>query len=477
VFSDVGASDATFTVPEPVAAYAAPRPWTLLEELIFASDRRDAPLTVGTVLRTDGPFRERELRAAVDDVLLRHPMCRARLRTHPVTGREWYFPEETGGEVVAVRSGRGDADLREAAAEAFARPFDLRVEGPLRVVLVRMPAGDALVVAAHHVAMDGQSVELVARGILEAYADRVGRPADAAADVYPPGSGVGPDLLDAPAPAETPPAGALAADAAMLRRRAPSRLAPAHSPAMGGPPRWAGDLGWRLAPPRRTRYGLWHGAISLPPRRATATATATGARLTVNDVLMAAAHLAVERWNRGQGRASGPIRIRMPIDVRPAGQPPTVGNATGQVIVSTEASDRLERASLLAAITRQTQAGKSGEPPAEPGATAGVLGTIPFALREPLVRAGVGVSRRIVMPSLCLSNLGRVMPMPRSVEGPAVTSVHFAAFTGMPQGLTIGVAGYDGLLDVTFCYHRRLFDEVTVRAFADVFTAAARELG
>jgi NRPS condensation-like uncharacterized protein len=471
----VGAAHATFTAPGPAVAFAGPRAWTLLEDLIFASDRRDAPLTVGAVLRTDGAFREVELRRAVDDVLARYPMCRARLRTHPVTGREWWFADRPGTDVVAVTSGQVDADLREALAGLCARPFDLRSTGPLRVLLVRAPGGDALIVVAHHVAMDGLSIELVARGILEAYADRVGRPADAAADVYPAGSGVGPSPAD---PAAGPPPeprrpNPVAADAAMLGRRAPARLAPAHSPALSTPPRWAGDLGWRLASPDRPRYGVWHTAIGLPARRP----IRPGVPVTVNDILMAATHLAVERWNRARGRGTGEIRVRMPVDVRPPGQPPVVGNVTGQTIVSTEADDRLERTTLLETIGEQTRLGKSGEPLAEPGATVGILGAVPFVLRDPVVRAGVSVSRHIAMPTTTVTNLGRLVPMPRPAEGPTVTSVHFAAFAGMPQGLTIAVAGYDGLLNVTFCYHRRLFDELTVRAFADIFTAAVRDLG
>ncbi|MBT2491909.1 peptide synthetase [Streptomyces sp. ISL-96] len=68
-----------------------------------------------------------------------------------------------------------DEELTVLAREAGARPFRLREEWPLRVVLLRRgPADAALVVAAHHIASDATSQWLMLRDLLDAYAGGYG---------------------------------------------------------------------------------------------------------------------------------------------------------------------------------------------------------------------------------------------------------------------------------------------------------------
>ncbi|RRQ29133.1 amino acid adenylation domain-containing protein [Rhodococcus sp. Eu-32] len=112
--------------------------------------------------------------AALRDVLGRHDILRT------------YFPaDEDGAHQVVVDASQVLIDLPELEAASIeaglnlcaATPFDLTAEVPLRATVLRTPDGDALAIVAHHIAVDGRSVEVVLRDFARAFQARgVGRP-------------------------------------------------------------------------------------------------------------------------------------------------------------------------------------------------------------------------------------------------------------------------------------------------------------
>ncbi|QFG21421.1 amino acid adenylation domain-containing protein [Actinomadura sp. WMMB 499] len=150
-------------------SYAQQRMWFLnrLEEA-----GAGAGYTVPLVLRLSGDLDVGALEAALGDVADRHESLRT------------VFPDIDGEprqEILAGAAGRprllvaevGEAELPAAVGEETTRPFDLARELPWRArLLVASPTESALVVVAHHIAVDGWSMGVVTRDLATAYAAR-----------------------------------------------------------------------------------------------------------------------------------------------------------------------------------------------------------------------------------------------------------------------------------------------------------------
>ncbi|WP_159052119.1 non-ribosomal peptide synthetase, partial [Streptomyces niveiscabiei] len=135
----------------------------------------------GLALRLTGELDLVALQAAVDGVVARHDVLRTTLESVAGEGRQRVLPSL----VVPVRR----ADVSEVAAEergaALDRllgaeqgtPFDL-CEGPLiRVLLVKVDAGEqVLVLSVHHIVTDGWSMGVIVRELGELYSGRAALP-------------------------------------------------------------------------------------------------------------------------------------------------------------------------------------------------------------------------------------------------------------------------------------------------------------
>jgi NRPS condensation-like uncharacterized protein len=465
------------------ACRAQERPFSVLEDVIMASDRRSAPLSVGMIARTCAAIDPVALRKAVRAALARYPMARARLRTGLSGRRWWWFPDAphddtatvTAMATVTVLDGDGDGDLWEAFADICSRPFDLTAASLLRVLHMRLPDGDAVALATHHVALDGVSVALLLRVIMERSAaltdpQGAGRltgppPAAGARGAVGSGrpaapgcmSGTGPDGL----------MGWRRSGRAVLGRWLPGRIAASTAP---------GSPGTRVSRSRTpvdstpAVYGVHCEAFSVPE---SGRSRAGGPTATINDLLLAAAQLAVERWNTAAGQATGRVRVRMPINLREPDTDITLGNHAGDVMIATTSRQRRDPATALAAVAGQTAAGKAARRPSGTGIALSGLARLPAPARHPLLRLGAAMARPGLMPTTSVTNLGRIPDLRLSGTGsPQVTSLHFAAFAGPPQGLVITAVGYNGTLHLTFCYHRDLFDQSAARRFAALYRTA-----
>ncbi|MDN0200181.1 amino acid adenylation domain-containing protein [Streptomyces sp. S.PNR 29] len=153
-------------------SFAQQRMWFLnrLEETVpGAAAAYNLPL----VLRLSGDLDVDALEAALGDVAERHESLRT------------VFPDVDGTPYQHILSGEdarpalpvvecGDADrLQDVLAEHLRCGFDLRVDVPWRVWLVMAGPGEfVLSVVAHHVAVDGWSMGVLARDLGAAYAAR-----------------------------------------------------------------------------------------------------------------------------------------------------------------------------------------------------------------------------------------------------------------------------------------------------------------
>ncbi|GAB3890718.1 hypothetical protein GCM10029964_062700 [Kibdelosporangium lantanae] len=127
-------------------------------------------------LRIDGDLDQDVLRRALTAIVARHELLRTRFADHD--GELWQIVhEEPDLPFTAVDLTGSDADhlLREHGE----RRFDLVVEPPLRVLLLREAADrHLLLITIHHVANDAWSARLFTKELAEWYAaSRAGRPA------------------------------------------------------------------------------------------------------------------------------------------------------------------------------------------------------------------------------------------------------------------------------------------------------------
>src|SRR5262249_2466452 len=166
---------------------------------------------------------------------------------------------------------------------------------------------------------------------------------------------------------------------------------------------------------------------------------------TVNDLLVAAFHLAIAEWNDEHHAPCGRIGIMMPVNLRaPQRRNEIVGNFSSFVSVSTEAGDRRRPEATLAAVTAQLRRIKAGGPAA---ALIDALGT---PLPRPLGIKQIGwellpfvVDRGL--DSAVLSNLGRLDdPLSFGADAGDAVEAWFSPPARMPVGLAVGAVTSGG---------------------------------
>ncbi|MFF7474804.1 non-ribosomal peptide synthase/polyketide synthase [Streptomyces sp. NPDC008092] len=128
-----------------------------------------AGYNVPLALRLVGELDVAALEAALGDVAGRHETLRT---VFPMTDGVPRQEVRGSGPVLVVRDVAG-ADVSGALAGAAGRRFDLSRELPLHMELLRVSAGEhVLVLVAHHIAVDGWSMGVLARDLRTAYAAR-----------------------------------------------------------------------------------------------------------------------------------------------------------------------------------------------------------------------------------------------------------------------------------------------------------------
>jgi NRPS condensation-like uncharacterized protein len=339
-----------------------------------------------------------------------------------------------------------ESALAAARVEFYDRPIGLRRAPALRVLLVHQPGGDSLMLNAHHAITDGVGALRLLHSVARAYS---GRP-----DPIPPV-----DPLEVRDPKTF--------YGSATRRRFP-KLEPPRTPT--GARAFIAPEGARLG----SGYGFLHVTLPaeqvrrLDPRRFEPSAT-------VNDLLLAALHLAIVEWNARRHHRCDCIAVFMPTNSRPPEwrDELVVNHTAGGKITSTP-EQRATSAALMASVAEQTRWIKSGSAAAAVfDRPYWVLNLTPLLL--PMISFLLGDR---VENTAVLSNLGRLHEVPGfGTEAGEVTEFWFSPPCGMPMGLSVGVAAVQGRLHLAFRYRRALFDETAARHFADLVLECLLRLG
>lgn len=431
---------------------AATVPFSVVDEAVHLLDSEAAPWSIQMEVRVAGHLDEGRLRAAFRHALAVHPMARARKAPSGRTEHADRWQIEPGVDVDPLRV----VDCPDDGAVARVRQVlqgmavPLAESPPLRARLARHPGGDLVMLNVNHAAMDAFGALGVLRSVARAYADGPARPPERIA---------GPD----PIRARDRLLHLVHADGhTRVRRRL--ALAEKLTDVVMRPARVVPE-----GPSGKAGYGFHHVSLPAPFTEALVHLDHPG---TVNDVLLAALHLAIAEWNAQRGEDCGRIGVLVPANLRPPEwRYDVAGNFSLPARVLTNRRHRRRPESALRALTAQTRRKK--------GAGFGtalleVLGRshrLPLWAKHAMVMSLPLGGNRLVDTAM-LSNLGLVADAPSfgADAGPTVEA-WFSPPARMPLGLTVGAVTVDGRLHLSFRYRHRLFDARAAGLFADGFLA------
>jgi NRPS condensation-like uncharacterized protein len=423
---------------------------TLLDEGLLHLQNVRSQWNVQFELGTDHHVDEARLRRAVSTCLRRHPLTRARLASwrYWENTYQWEVPDELDVDLVQVRDCPDDATLDRIRAELYTPPLPLDSSPALRIVLVRRPGGDLVMICASHLIADGVGAVRLMQTITRAYRGEPDPPdplpLTEARDLR--------SLLRAKTGSEK-----WARRCEGLRRIREALHAPSRIAVIGG-----GDSG-------SDTFGFVRRTIDIGETTTPALAQRP-AGTTINDVLLAALHLAVQTWNTRHGAPTGRVAIMMPVNVRPTDRFwEVVSNITSMVTVSTAPTDRTDLPTATAAVARQTKPMRRKERAYGLYDLLDLTKKAPLLLKRAAPRLLPLVNDRFVDTAM-LSNLGRI-PDPPSFDadpGSQASELWFSPPCDPACSVAIGVATIGDRLTLVTRYRYDQFDAVAAEEFTDL---------
>lgn len=424
--------------------------FNLVDEIVQLLDTREEPWSVQLEVRVAGRMDENRLRQALTQAVQRHPLARARAApSRRAWNRNyWETPHDLDLDPLAVSDGADDATVAAMRARLHSNPVPLSQSPPLRALLVRRADGDILMLTINHTAMDGVGAMRVLRSIARAYA---GDP-----DPLP--------EVDLRAARDL--MGSHAAAGVSIRARRYFALLERLRELLAPPARLARHGGHA-----RPGYGFHHVRLTTEETQDLSTLEHAG---TVNDLLVAALHLATAAWNARHRVPCRRITVLVPANLRPAGhRGELVGNFTLPARVSTTPRQRTVPAATLAAVTAQTSRKKHS------GLGTSLLELLSWSWLMPLwlKRAVISTFDQRFTDTAALSNLGRIDDPPSfGADVGSIVEAWFSAPARMPLGLSIGAVTLGGRLHLVFRYRHPQFGHDAARDFAESYRSQLRRM-
>lgn len=429
--------------------------FSVTDELFHHLESAEEPMGIQLDLRFSGKLDEQKVEEAAYAAMRRHPL--ASVRQHPLQpgGRlyEWELVQRADEDPVLLVE-CGDDEAVNAARNAFyTRRLLLENAPPFRILIARHPDGDWLFLKMSQVVTDAAGAYRFLLSMMRIHAG-----------------------VDDTLPADIDVVKARHLGQEFGARSMPDRLRRARR-LLGYLVRSV-QLPARIAP----HFAEDKSGISFVSHTFSAAETDALEKLrlggaTLNDVLVALAHLAIDRWNRQRDAAAGRITLMNVMNFRPIGwRQEGVGNFSLWVNVATQASHRRSYENTLAVVTGQSQKYKSEEAAGLLVDLLGLVQLLPGAARKSLANL-MPLTGNFVVDTAVLCNLGRVadLPDPAGRAG-RITAIRFSPPTRIPMGVAFGVVTLRGELTLTFRYRRAQFDRFAAEAFRANFLALLKEL-
>ena len=453
------------TAPGPAASPPDQR-LTAIEELDYLLERPAEPSLVLWEVHCRGHLDRAALAGAVTAAFGADLGAGRRLAAAPRWGRRLYWrpvAPAPGGPLTEV-SWRIPAELNALRERLFASPLSL-TEAVARVVLAVGPEHDVVIIQVHHTAFDGVSSLRLLSTITQAYRARATAPHLHSVPDSPPVPGPLPHL-DAP---PSPPTSVT-----------PALSTPANTPATsrrGRAAAWPGTV-TRIArqggQPGRPGYGFVLATVPVPRP----ISGGDGPRPTVNDLLVAALCLTIDRWNMARGQVSGQISVTVPVNGRAAAQRwQGDGNLSWLTRVVTGPSHRADPGLLLRHVATQTRVARERGRTHRTDTMSRLLATgwAPMVVKQRVARLVRGLAAPLLTDTSLVSNLG-LLPEAPTFDGSGTEPVWLAPLCPMPKGLALGAVSVAGRLYLSVRYRLALLDRAAADDFTACFRAALGEL-
>jgi NRPS condensation-like uncharacterized protein len=422
-------------------------PLNLLDELYLNLDREAEPWTVHYELHVAMHLDPDRLVTAVASAAARHPLARARLASWRFQDRsyDWQIADKLDEVPLKILACRDEEALALEREQLFNTSPSLATAPPFAMLLARCGEGDVLMLNLHHAAGDAISAARLMLSIMRAY---VGEP-----DPVP-----GLDPLAVHDVREL----AAARSATELAARSSALLAGAWRP-LQHTARVA-----REGANGRTAYGFELLTLSAEESARLFDSRPRGA--TVDDLLLGALAVAIQRWNEQHGHRGQPIALSMPVNLRPAEWRFEIFSnfaAWVTVWVRPKPGDALSSVvERVAAVTGAIKRYRLG------GVAVDLLripGRLMIATKRwlPYLKTLTG---DVVVDTASLSDLGTIHALPPPFDAPE-TAAWFSPPSQMPLGVAIGALTLGNRLHVAMRYRHAQFDRVAARRFMELYRA------
>jgi len=428
-------------------------PLTILDESLLILQETRAAWNVQLEVAADHRVDVALLRQAVRWCCQRHPMARARLAVADTrdSSYRWRIADDVDRDPLRVADCPDATALEALRAELFTPPIPLDASPGFRIALARRPGGDLVLLATSHIVADGVGAVRLMQTIARAYRGE-------------------PDPPDPLPLAEARDVGAFLApktrsenwarDLELLRRLQEALDPPSRIAVVGGTDRAGFGFVLRAFDIGQATPGL----VQRPPDT------------TINDVLVAALHRAVQSWNTQHMAPSDRIGVMMPINIRPADRLwEVVSNLTSMVSVSTEPDDRADLASATAAVAEQTYEMRRNDRAYGLFDLLDAMKSAPLTVKRAVPRLIHLTGDRFVDTAM-LSNLGRLPAVP--TFGPKFPSeLWFSPPCDPTCNLSVGVATCEQRLSLVARYRYEQFDARAAEEFIDLLISQVLEPG
>lgn len=437
-----------------IAAEAAPTrtagqdrhavPFNVIDEAVHILDPPVEPWSIHLEVRVAGTLEEERLRWALQQAFARHPIARARKSPARASERnyQWEISQQTDVDPLRIADCSGGNELTgiRSRFESLTVPL---IESPVRACLVHDPAGDVALLNINHAASDPIGGLRLLHSVARAYSGA----ADPLPDLDPLAVRDVADLL--------------------LARDVPTEisrfllLAEKARDLVAVPVRVASDEGVD-----RAGYGIH---LAQANKELTDTLLRMGHPEGVNNVLMAALHLAIALWNIEHDVPCGRISVLMPVNLRPlAWRHEVMGNFSLLVRVLTTPQQR-SLGHVLKAVTAQTER-------MERENTFGALieimartASLPIWAKR-AAPALLAITGNRLVDTAELYYLGNLDPLPAfGPDAGETLGLWFSPPARMPLGLSLGALTAGGRLHLAFRYRHPLFSEAAAHRFADYY--------
>ncbi len=427
-------------------------PFTVIDEAVHLLDTPEEPWSIQFELRVSGNLDEARLRAAMIEALRRHPMSSARMAPSRRSDRgyRWEITPEPELDPLRVVACPDDATLAVIRSELQSLRVPLAESPPIRARLVQHPDGDLVMLNVNHAAFDGFGGLRFLHSVARIYAGR-------------------PDPLpQVPLESARDVRGHLATADLAVRASRWRMLTDKLYDLLTPPARLASDEG-----ADRPGYGFRHVRLSAEDTTALSDHELP---VTVNDLLVAALHLAVASWNADHGAFCRRVGVLVPVNLRPkAWRQDVATNFVLPARVVTSAQDRATPRQALDAVAAQGERVRRGAGSALIEILR-VMPSLPLWAKQSLPALLWLAGNRLV-DTAQLSNLGRINEPPSfGPDAGETTELWFSAPARMPCGLSLGAATVGGRLHLAFRYRHPLFGPQAARRFADHYLAELSRL-